>query len=311
MNAKQEHPLSRRHFLRSAAALSTAAWLAPHDLPSADMPPRGALLGQDGPVQQFRRAAATDTIRVRRLRGNVSLLSGAGGNITVVAGRDGVLLADSGIVGRKVADAVATITRAPITHVVNTHWHFDHTDGNAWLHERGAAIIAHEHARRRMSAETRVEDWAFTFPPSPAGALPTSVVTAPRRIEFDRSAVALACYAPAHTDTDLSVHLTGPDVLCVGDTWWNGEYPFIDYSTGGSIGGTIRAADETLARAGAGTLIVPGHGPVGRPGDLARFRDALTSIRDRVAALKAQGEQWRRSSRRSQRGPLTPRTAMA
>jgi glyoxylase-like metal-dependent hydrolase (beta-lactamase superfamily II) len=289
MDAENDEVLSRRHFLRSAAAIGAAAWLVPHDLLGAPGLGEGPPQVKEGPVQQIRRGAATNTIRVRRVRGNVSLLTGSGGNVTVAAGRDGVLLADSGIIGRKVASAVARITRAPITHVVNTHWHFDHTDGNAWLHDRGATIIAHENTRRRMSAVTRVEDWDFDVPRSAVGALPESVVTSPRTIEFDRSEVALAGYAPSHTDSDLSVHFTGPDVLCVGDTWWNGQYPFIDYSTGGSIGGTIRAADVTLARAGAGTLIVPGHGPVGRPGDLARFRDTLATIGDRVATLKAQG----------------------
>jgi glyoxylase-like metal-dependent hydrolase (beta-lactamase superfamily II) len=94
---------------------------------------------------------------------------------------------------------------------------------------------------------------------------------------------------PSHTDTDVSVHLTGPDVLCAGDTWWNGLYPFIDYSTGGSIDGTIRAAGDTLSRVGASTIIVPGHGPVGRAGDLERYRDVLGAIRERVATLKRQG----------------------
>ena len=184
---------------------------------------------------------------------------------------------------------MAGISRAPIAHVVSTHWHFDHADANAWLHARGATIVAHGNTRRRMAAATRVDDWDFTFPPSPAGALPTTVVTAARGLELDGSTVDVEPYAPSHTDSDVSVHFTGPDVLCAGDTWWNGVYPFIDYSTGGSIDGMIRAAGDMLARAGAGTLIVPGHGPVGLPADLRRSRDTLVTIRDRVAALKAQG----------------------
>jgi glyoxylase-like metal-dependent hydrolase (beta-lactamase superfamily II) len=240
-------------------------------------------------VQQIRSAAAVDPVRVQRLRGNVSILSGSGGNVAALSGADGVLLVDSGIVGDKVAAAVATVARAPITHVINTHWHFDHTDANAWLHARGATIIAHERTRRRMSADTRVEDWDFTFPPSPAGALPATVVGAARTLRINGSAVALDVYAPAHTDSDLSVHLVDADVLHVADTWWNGLYPFIDYSTGGSIDGTIRATEQNIARVSATTIIVPGHGAVGNRADLVRYRDMLVAIRDRVAALKARG----------------------
>lgn len=99
----------------------------------------------------------------------------------------------------------------------------------------------------------------------------------------------LKAYTPAHTDSDISVHLADSNVLCVGDTWWNGVYPFIDYATGGSIGGMIRAAEESLTRVSADTIIVPGHGTPGGRRDLAKFKDMLTAIRDRVAALKVQG----------------------
>jgi glyoxylase-like metal-dependent hydrolase (beta-lactamase superfamily II) len=214
---------------------------------------------------------------------------GSGGNVAALAGGDGVLLVDSGMVGPKVAAAVASFTRLPVRHVINTHWHFDHTDANGWLHARGAAITAHANARKWLGADTRVEDWDFTFPPSPAGALPTTLVTGERTLRLNGSAVAVKPFAPAHTDTDVSVHLADADVLVLGDTYWNGVYPFIDYSTGGSIGGTIRAVEETLGRAGANTIIVPGHGAPGGRAELARYRDTLATIRDRVAALKARG----------------------
>ncbi|MBD0320249.1 MAG: hypothetical protein ICV87_07945 [Gemmatimonadetes bacterium] len=87
----------------------------------------------------------------------------------------------------------------------------------------------------------------------------------------------------------MVAHFAGPDVISTGDTWWNGIYPFIDYSTGGSINGTIAALDRTLARASAGTLIVPGHGAPGSRAELARDRHMLVAIRDRVAALKRRG----------------------
>ena len=282
-------PLSRRGFLLSTGALGAAACLAPRALLGGARAGRGPRRGQDGPVQQIRRAAATDPIRVQRLRGGVSVLTGSGGNVVVLPGDDGVLLVDSGIVGAKVAAAVATLSSAPVTHVVNTHWHFDHTEANDWLHARGARITAHENTRRRLAAETRVEDWDFTFPASPAGALPTTLVTEDRTLRLNGPAIALRRHAPAHTDTDLSVHLTDADVLHVADTWWNGLYPFIDYSTGGTVDGTLRATEDHLARVSATTLVVPGHGAVGGRADLVRYRDMLVAVRDRVAALKRQG----------------------
>jgi glyoxylase-like metal-dependent hydrolase (beta-lactamase superfamily II) len=251
MTTNDARALSRRGFLRAAGAAGAAAWLTPRTLWGGAPAPRVRPSGALGPVQEIRRAAAADPVRVRRLRGNVSVLSGSGGNVAVLAGAGGVVLVDSGIVGPKIAAAVATVSRAPITHVVNTHWHFDHTDANAWLHARGAEVLAHANTRRRLSADTRVDDWEFTFPASPAGALPATVITSAQTLELSGSTIAVAPYAPAHTDSDLAVHLVDADVLHVADTWWNGLYPFIDYSTGGSIDGTIRATEQTLARVSA------------------------------------------------------------
>ena len=222
-------------------------------------------------------------------RGPLSTIIGSGGNITALPGPDGTLLVDSGIVGRRVAASVATFSDVPVRHVINTHWHFDHTDANGWMHSHGAAIMAQESTRRHLSTTTRVVDWQFTFPPAAAGALPTSVFTGERTLQVNGSQIVLKQYAPAHTDCDVSVHFTDVDVIHVADTWWNGIYPFIDYSTGGSIDGTIRATDENLARVSASTVIVPGHGTVGNKAQLTAYRDMLVTVRDRVSALKGQG----------------------
>lgn len=219
------------------------------------------------------------------------MLEGSGGNITVVAGPDGTLLVDSGFpVSRdRIVDAVQRLSRAPITHLVNTHWHFDHTDGNAWLHEAGAVIVAHGQTRQHLSTSTRVEGWQHTFPPVPIGARPGIVVGDLHKLDATGVNMLLRHYAPGHTDSDLSVHLVDGNVLVTGDTWWNGHYPFIDYSTGGSIDGAIAAAEANLAAADARTRVVPGHGPVGGRADLLVFRDMLLHARDAVGAHKARG----------------------
>ena len=244
------------------------------------------------PVTIIRGAAATAQITVQKLRGGISVLSGSGGNIAVLAGADGKLLVDAGITASRsnIAQALAGISPEPVKHLINTHWHFDHTDGNEWLHSVGARIIAHTNTRKHLSTTTRVEGWNFTFRPSPAGALPTEVFNENLTLQLNGTTLALKYYGPCHTDSDISVEFTDFDILHVADSWWNGHYPFIDYSTGGSIDGAIRAAEANVARVTGKTIIIPGHGKVGDKSQLIEFRDMLVTIRDKIAALKKQGK---------------------
>jgi glyoxylase-like metal-dependent hydrolase (beta-lactamase superfamily II) len=255
----------------------------------------GLLLGQKpgaGLVQLIRTEADTAKIAVQPLRGNVTVLMGSGGNIAVLPGRDGKLLIDAGIPGSRtrITEAVSSISSDPIKHLVNTHWHFDHTDGNDWLHSAGATILAHENTSKHLSTSVRIDDWDFTFPPAPAGALPTEVFQAERTLDMNGATIMLKRYEPAHTDSDISVYFAEADVLQVADTWWNGVYPFIDYSTGGSIGGMIRATDANLARVTSKTIIVPGHGPVGNKSQLIEFREMLIAMQHKIAGLKKEGK---------------------
>jgi len=287
--------VSRRQFLAAAGVAASAAWLRPTRLLAHDE----AVAGEGGLVEAFRKGGVEAKINVIPLRGNVYVLEGSGGNIGVLASRDGKMLVDAGLATSQpqIARALAGINDAPITHLINTHWHFDHTDGNAWLHEAGAEIIAHENTRSHMSKATRVEPWQHTFPPSPAEALPTIIAkrgatdagTGMTLYAGDR-AIGIDCYLPAHTDGDVVVTFHGADIVQLGDTFWNGHYPFIDNDTGGSIDGTIRAAEVTLQNIGDDTLLIPGHGGVGKKADLLRFHDTLKTIRDRVASLKDQGK---------------------
>ena len=215
------------------------------------------------PVITIRNAAAIAKIIVHKLRRNISVLEGSGGNITVLTGRDGKVLVDAGIFRPQVEDALAGLSDDPVKHLINSHWHFDHTDGNEWLHSIGAEITAHENTRKHLSVTTRVEDWNFTFPPAPTGALPTKVITADETLHLNGTTLELKCYGPSHTDSDISVEFKEADIIDVADTFWNGDYPFIDYSTGGSIEGMIRAAEANIARANDDTIVIPGHGPIG------------------------------------------------
>src|SRR6516164_8786795 len=163
MNAQTDPGISRRRFLVSTSAATAGVLLS-----------RRYVFAQgEGLVQTARKTAGEATVTVQKLRGNISVLMGAGGNIAVLPGRDGKLLIDAGFAGArpKVTAALASISSDPIRHLINTHWHFDHTDGNDWVHSAGAAILAQVNTRKRLSNTTRVEGWNFTFPPSPPGAI--------------------------------------------------------------------------------------------------------------------------------------------
>ncbi|MBA3916662.1 MAG: MBL fold metallo-hydrolase, partial [Acidobacteriales bacterium] len=166
MIRKTSNEISRRCFLAAGGATFVAAWACP-----------GRVFAQeDALVQGGYKEAARTKLLVQPLRRNVTALLGTGGNIAVLSGADGKLLVDAEIVTARshVADALASINQDPVKQLINTHWHWDHTGGNAWLHEAGASILAQENTRKHISVDWRVEDWHHTFPAQPAGALPST-----------------------------------------------------------------------------------------------------------------------------------------
>ena len=275
--------LSRRKFLANSSMAAVAAWMMPSSFLNFD--------AEESPVTKIINAAATAEIKVSKLRGNISVMEGSGGNISVFTGKEGKLLVDGGIgVSKKnVSATLDSISSDPLKYLINTHWHFDHAYGNEWLHEAGATIIAQEKTREHLTKTIRVVDWNYTFKPLPEDALPTILYRNDQTIHFNGLPVVMKKYAPAHTDSDSYVHFPDADILHVADTWWNGYYPFIDYSTGGNIKGMIHAVDENLKLATNKTIIVPGHGPVGNREQMKEFQDMLQSIYKRVSELKKQG----------------------
>jgi glyoxylase-like metal-dependent hydrolase (beta-lactamase superfamily II) len=222
----------------------------------------------------------------------VYVLNGRGGNIGVSVGEDGVLIIDDQYAPLtvKIRAAVASLTPQPIRFVINTHWHGDHTGGNENLGKAGIVIVAQENVRNRMSVEQFIAAFGEKVPASPKAALP--IITFADSVAFHLNGDDIRSFhvAPAHTDGDTVVHFKKANVVHMGDCFFNGMYPFIDLSSGGSIDGIVAAADKVLAMVDTNTKIIPGHGPVGDKAALQAYRDVMASIRDRVKALVTAGK---------------------
>ena len=283
---KNEHMLSRRGFclccIGAAGFAATGGWLSP----------REAYAEARGLVSLIKDSAAKSAITTHKLRNGITILEGSGGNIAVLGGKDGLIMVDAGIsVSQKqMAKVLSDISPDPVSHLINTHWHFDHADGNPWIGSDGAKIIAHENTRKHLSQVQRVEDWDYNFLPLARSGVPQHVFSKEHTLKLNGNTLDLKYYGPAHTDGDIYVMFGEADVLHAGDTYWNGIYPFIDHSTGGSIDGMIAAAEANLAASNDKTIIIPGHGnPVSNRAELREFRDMLVAIRENVAKLKRQG----------------------
>jgi cyclase len=285
--------ITRRTLLRTAGLVGGGAALA-HLFPPS-IARAYALLGQAPPADPLAAAAAARAqtaaapIAATKLTDTLTMLSGPGGNVVVLNGPDGKIVVDTFVQGafaplKQRLDAMGS---SPILYAVDTHWHFDHADNNESFQKADAAVVAHENTRKRLSEPHEL--LGMRFNPVPAGALPTETFAQSHTLKANGEQVNLGYIPPAHTDTDISVHFTRGNVLHLGDTFFNGAYPFIDAGTGGHINGMIAAADRALKMVTATTRIVPGHGPLADRGALVKYRDVLVTVRDRVAKLKKAG----------------------
>ena len=222
---------------------------------------------------------------------NLSVITGAGGNIALLAGDDGSLVIDSGLADLATGTAAEIAKAGPVALLVNTHWHFDHAGGNERLARAGARIVASENCRTRLATEQTLEAFGQRkFPPAPPIARPVVTFTHETALHLNGERTRLVPVAPAHTDGDVLVRFENANVVHMGDLYFNGFYPFIDYSSGGWIGGMVAAAKLALTLTDSATRIIPGHGPLATQEDLKGYLTFLETAHERLANLKAAGK---------------------
>ena len=223
-----------------------------------------------------------DSVQVTSLpvRDNVYMLKGAGGNIGVLTGEDGVLMIDDQFLplGQKIEAAIAALDKGPIRFTLNTHIHGDHSGSNEYFKQLGSTLIAHDLVRERMVREPRDKDaWPL--------------ITFPDKLSLHMNGQDIdLLYLPGHTDGDIIIHFRQANVFHMGDVFVRYGYPYIDVKNGGSINGMIASVDKALAMMNDETLIIPGHGELCKKDEVKKYRDRLASIRDQVAAALKKGK---------------------
>jgi len=279
--------ITRRHVLRQAGILSGSAALVaftPEWLWALQAKP------QPDQLAQMRAGMGATPITSQSLGPNLTMLAGPGGNVVVLNGHDGKVVVDTFVqpAWNNLKAALDKMGNQRIATLIDTHWHFDHADNNEQFRKAGAAIVAHDNTKKRLSESHEL--MGAKFPPAPAAALPTQTFANVHALDANGEKIALGHIPPAHTDTDIYIKFQNANVLHLGDVFFNGMYPFIDASTGGSIGGMITGAEMGAKMADSKTQIVPGHGPLGDIVALNKYRDMLITVRDRIAKLKNSGQ---------------------
>lgn len=223
-------------------------------------------------------------IQTSQLTDHVYMLTGAGGNIGLSAGEDGVFIIDDQFspLHDKIIAAIAEISDQPVRFVINTHWHGDHTGGNEAFGDKGSTIVAHDNVHKRMSTDQYIKRFDAEVPAAPRAALPIVSFNDQLSLHLNGESVTAYYQRDAHTDGDSVVHFAGSNVIHMGDTFFNGTYPFFDLSSGGSIDGLISASQFTITLANDDTQIIPGHGPLANKTDLQAYHDMLVQVRSLI-----------------------------
>lgn len=229
-------------------------------------------------------------ITTNHVKGNIYYLEGSGGNIGVIVGDDGVLIVDDQFapLTNKIEAAITDLTSLPVTFVVNSHFHYDHTDGNENFGRAGAFIVAQDNARRRMESTQVLASGRVQEAYEDVG-LPKITFFDSMRFYFNDEPIELIHTGPGHTDGDAQVYFLESNVIHTGDMFVRYVLPFIDQNNGGSLDGMIEATDKLASIINDETIIIPGHGELSNRDDLLNYRDMLVTIRGNLTRAKVQG----------------------
>jgi glyoxylase-like metal-dependent hydrolase (beta-lactamase superfamily II) len=221
-------------------------------------------------------------IKSTHVAGNIHMLEGQGGNIGVSTGPDGLLIVDDQFapLAQKIDEALGKLEAGgPLKFVLNTHWHGDHTGGNAFF-GRKASIVAHTNVRKRLAEKSD----------TPKEALPVITQDNGLSVHFNGEEIRMIPLGPGHTDGDSIIHFTKSGVVHMGDQFFNGRFPFIDLGSGGSVEGYIKNVEKILEHATDEMKIIPGHGPLGTKKDLKAFHDMLVETTGIIRKAISEGK---------------------
>src|SRR5579859_4080232 len=228
-------------------------------------------------------------IKVTKVAGSVYMLQGAGGNIGVSVGEDGIVIVDDQFapLAEKIQAALKGITDKPVRFIINTHWHFDHTGGNAYFQKQGP-ILAHENIRTRMEKGATL--LGEVVKPAEKDALPIITFNDTASVHLNGEEIRAVHFPSGHTDGDSIVFFTGSNVVHMGDDYVTYGFPFIDLESGGSTRGMIMACEKVIATLPPDVKVIPGHGGLGTVADLKPFVAMLKETFARVEAGVKQGK---------------------
>jgi len=230
-------------------------------------------------------------IKATKVAGNVYMLQGAGGNIGVSVGDDGLLIVDDQFapLADKIRAALKGLADKKLRFILNTHWHGDHTGGNVAFGPE-ATIIAHDNVRKRLATEQKSTVFNSTTPPSPKEALPVITFNDSLSVHFNGEDIRAIHFPHGHTDGDSVIFFSTSNVVHLGDDFFAGRFPFVDLESGGSVEGLVKNIGELVGKIPPTAKLIPGHGPISTLDDLKSYHRMLQQtteiVRQKIAAGK-------------------------
>ncbi len=231
-------------------------------------------------------------ISIEQVTENIYVLFGSGGNIGILSGEDGVIMIDDQYapLSEKIEVAIKTISDHPVKYLLNTHWHGDHTGGNANFGSKGATIIAHENVRERLSNDQNMKAFNRKVKAAPKAAWPVLTFSEKMSLFANGEDIMAVHVHNAHTDGDALIYFPNSNVIHMGDTYFNGRFPFIDLGSGGSVDGIVSAVNKALFLIDEDTKVIPGHGSLSNKKELTAYRDTIIKVSTKVKEAVAAGK---------------------